>query len=882
MTHNNSKIAVIAVHGVSDQKPFESARAISNLLLDPTTNKKANYTPFCERFFRIMVRPTKVKDIDRSYAKSWIDKKWLSQKWWLSLFPDERGDYTCRRIKTPLNELNKTSFDDIDLDFTRDRLKNYRKNTVYDTVCLEGEHITSDHEAKKVHIYEMYWADLSRLGKGFVHIFGELFQLLFHLSSLGRSIVDSTRIKIRETPELCDRPLDELLKWWGRFQVWTGLTLSLLIPTLNLYLFIAAFSNLSIAKIPEEYLPITTTILVGIVVGIFCLWFFINKLSISFKLLPVLPVFIGIGVAFFLHQLFNTTKYIPDLYYYLITIICCLLLVGVSWIFLIEPFNRHRPDTKGFVLIIGIFLIACTFSLFFKQQFSTIPEILTGFSLNFIEVTYLVLVLAWLGFNVLYCITMVLWLLSFIYLNYRVKKAFQNRPRVKQALREKFQKTFLITQFSLVLPTVLFLFFAFVLWQILASFSSSLFLSIRFYQPIIFSSVIQKPTTSELFKEIITPSEFLNRLMLFSHSSVTNGISLAVIIVFGIIVCSLLPAIWTDIQPSKKPAVETDSIELGNWLTKGFDTIVFLIILSILIAPIIALLSNISTISNIFQPVSDFVGLILSFFEELIPNNIFQFISNLFEDSSQTPLVFQIAVSIIVGSATSLIALGNRLNRVFLGLRGILDTMLDVDNYLRLHPKNDTPRARIFARYLSLLRYLYHWKDPQDNKPYDAIFIVSHSQGTVITADLLRLLSVDLDDSLLPSKYKKPPIYILTMGSPLKQLYGFAFPDLYSWIFNPKQLLEQFPNVNVKEWVNTYRSGDYIGRNIWASSKNKNLYRLKKKKFKRNKPKSFRRMQIREYCIGAGGHTHYWNINAPEIAEEVDDLISKIAHQSEE
>ena len=170
MTHNNpKKIAVVAVHGVSDQKPFESARAIANLLLDPTTNNRDNYRFFNERFFRIRVR--------------------------LNASQNETEDNICDRLQKQLNQLENQNFEDVNLDFTRDRLDKYDKSTVYDSVCLEGECTTSKGETKtkKVDIYEMHWADLSRLGTGFVQIFGELFQLLFHLSSLGRPIIDSTR-----------------------------------------------------------------------------------------------------------------------------------------------------------------------------------------------------------------------------------------------------------------------------------------------------------------------------------------------------------------------------------------------------------------------------------------------------------------------------------------------------------------------------------------------------------------------------------------------------------------------------------------------------------------------------------------------------------------
>ena len=59
----------------------------------------------------------------------------------------------------------------------------------FDTACLSR--VTAD--GASVHIYEMYWADLSRLRNLFRRIFGEFYQLLFHVSSLGRHTVDEAR-----------------------------------------------------------------------------------------------------------------------------------------------------------------------------------------------------------------------------------------------------------------------------------------------------------------------------------------------------------------------------------------------------------------------------------------------------------------------------------------------------------------------------------------------------------------------------------------------------------------------------------------------------------------------------------------------------------------
>ena len=140
---------------------------------------------------------------------------------------------------------------------------------------------------------------------------------------------------------------------------------------------------------------------------------------------------------------------------------------------------------------------------------------------------------------------------------------------------------------------------------------------------------------------------------------------------------------------------------------------------------------------------------------------------------------------VIVSSATSLLALGSRLAKFTSGIRDLLDVVLDVDSYLRMHPRGQNPKSRIFNRYLSLLRYISNWSNPtQPGQKYSAVIIMAHSQGTAISADLLRFLkpyfrlqSSDSSLDRLSNQYASPdrlPIYLYTMGSPLKQLYNFA------------------------------------------------------------------------------------------------------------
>jgi hypothetical protein len=209
--------------------------------------------------------------------------------------------------------------------------------------------------------------------------------------------------------------------------------------------------------------------------------------------------------------------------------------------------------------------------------------------------------------------------------------------------------------------------------------------------------------------------------------------------------------------------------------------------------------------------------------------------------------------------------------------------VLDVDNYLRLHPRNDNPSARIYARYTSLLRYLCRQVTPE-GEHYDAFIIVAHSQGTVISADLLRFLAIDPDPALVQLEASKK-ISLFTMGSPLRQLYSYAFPHLYRWAINePASInttLALEPKVKpcpenllgVKTWVNCFRSGDYVGRYVWRSDRAIEQWFRVEAQNTRSFISADPDLTRREFCLGGGAHTHYWNKYAPEVAQEIDRLI---------
>ena len=239
-----------------------------------------------------------------------------------------------------------------------------------------------------------------------------------------------------------------------------------------------------------------------------------------------------------------------------------------------------------------------------------------------------------------------------------------------------------------------------------------------------------------------------------------------------------------------------------------------------------------------------------------------------------------------------------------------LDTLLDVDNYLRMDPVTDTPAARIHERYASLLRYL----DAQQSAEcgYDAVIIVAHSLGSVISANALRILyhqSHTSDGNGLPNAQlssfgfgapgtKVMSLSLFTMGDPTAQLLNRFFPHRYQWVRDvpqnstrptpatcPKPPLGQIDDsakplpaeLGVDSWSNAYRSADYVGRSLWIGEwYNRTNGGASQGAYPQALATAQDTRRTRwEACIGRGAHVHYWDRSAPDIAERLDCLIAE-------
>jgi hypothetical protein len=146
------------------------------------------------------------------------------------------------------------------------------------------------------------------------------------------------------------------------------------------------------------------------------------------------------------------------------------------------------------------------------------------------------------------------------------------------------------------------------------------------------------------------------------------------------------------------------------------------------------------------------------------------------------------------------------------------------------------------ARYVSLLRHL-------EREGYERIVVISHSQGTVITLDLLRYLKARHPAFLA----QLAPIDLLTFGSPLRQLYAARFRGIYGWARNAN-----LSDAGLASWGNGYGSGDYVGRNLWKG----NLQTL----LQSTPP---HKQGCYEFCTGALGHIHYFDKHSPGVATAI-------------
>jgi len=321
----------------------------------------------------------------------------------------------------------------------------------------------------------------------------------------------------------------------------------------------------------------------------------------------------------------------------------------------------------------------------------------------------------------------------------------------------------------------------------------------------------------------------------------------------------LAPALLEEIKPTTnidlngpRPGAERWSQRLGSWLSKGLGAVGLALRWLIPVGAIAGSILYLAFVSRQFAFVLGFEGVVLDMLNSWL---------DYFRGETLVA-----AGKWLAGGALTITALGSRFSNTFGRLRVALDAMSDISNYFDDPPDGQSPRARIYSRFAALLAYIRE-------AGYSRVVIVAHSQGTVISADLLRYLHVQ---RRLGAVAGSVPVSLVTVGSPLRDLYAQRFPLLYEWLSgDPTDFETAGPrarDIGVREWINVCRAGDYVGRFIWTP-KTPDAFAVAT--LDDSGGAVARRAEDRsEFCLGAGAHTRYFSNDALVLARELERLVA--------
>jgi hypothetical protein len=934
-------VAVIAVHGVGRHAPGSSAEALATLLSslgradgaqrnpEAPLQRPPEYAGFDIRAIDVPVAAVATAKlvqmsaaIEGGRALTTANDRHqtsLFAKVW-GVFDERRGFLAERRIESaaplpasargaaPPAPPDGSNFDYL---YMLSQLADYHgePDRSFSTFRYESRRPDPHPTAPLVHIYDAHYSDLSKPESTFVGFFFAFYQLLFHLAAMGLKSVYWSEAE-NAVPGVRGWP-------WRIFSSLHATAVRMLImfvPLLNLVMLaigIAAFAD----KLSPHAAWTVGLSLAGIIGVAATLLLRRNRASFRrpffWALIPFLGTLSGITVFALIAKAGNSNIPAVPAEKFLV-IVTWLLLAGVAVFLIAKKFSEMRP---GALLVGGaLYVINACFYLFWflPESASAAGHQAATAAFFIIQLVFGEMVFCWL-----LCLTSELLSWPVGELCIAITKAQERKCRARAAHRTG--------RFAFSISASLFLVATLAIWTGIASYASK--------KMLVFDGVreclIEEHSLAKGVLHFVVPdipglearvrylegrsapptlactensgvvvasgqqqdvshnwSDYLDGLLL---TSVTPGLPFMmalILLALLLLLWAFLPSVLCEISPPcTPPSGKKATGSAGEWLSRGLDNTAILIrLLWIAVIP---------------------VPLVFGILHFLAFNN-------------HTPARFAWLIDhaskwtlpMIQGTGAILAVSAVTITTLILKYGGaILDTLLDVDNYLRTVPVDETPRAKIAERISSLFRYIAAYRDP-DGRPYDRLIIVAHSLGTLVSADLLRFLKISSQTHPDPTLKRDGlhvapglpavPIYLLTMGSPLRPLLNRFFPHLYEWVTTipdnssraselgcareqppgpiPADLLPLPSELCVKGWCNTYRSGDYVGRYLWSDGW---LTRNTEDDGGKSGAEDIVRINDAstpatraEMCIGMGAHTHYWDRTAPDVARTLDALIN--------
>jgi hypothetical protein len=784
------RVAVVVVHGIADQRAGQTVRAVAHLLC---RGDDAGPRYVQGEVSGVLVP---VARLEPGGAASSPPPRPPS------------GFYRAQRLEAAAPDLGLALNDYL---LGRHRLSD--RDALYETTRVSLRRRADD---RPVDLFELYWADLSRLREGGWRAVTALYQLFFHLGTLAADVVDQAALDAGGSARW------RLLRWLHRGLAWlmTGPAALLQLAMLLLVLFGAA--GLVPPDRDGQLLGAVGAAGTVVLLGLAALaWLRTPAPAARWaKTLAALAGALVCVVAVAVVARSETD--LPVLHFG-----ASAVAVAVLGAWLIERYARLARGVRvlGHLLVAATVIAVCAAGRVLLPQSSTQAEWMVTATLNVAEWLLAAMLLVGLGFVAVLVVALTL--------------GAAVSPGPDGAGRRSVHTA----RLGVVGSSALFAVLSLVLWSVIADVAGRA-LTDLFYLPVLFPGTYR---SGEIF--LGDRIQELGRIF--------TPLMAAFLVVGAAILLVLVPSLREELRPTTnadargpRPGAAAWAARLGGWLDGGLRSLGWT--LRVAVAPA-AIVGGLLYAGLVYRQLAFSLG---------TPGASARWLAGWLDQIQGDTLVS--AGKWLAGGALTIAALGTRFTRTFGPLRVGLDAVLDVDNYFADPPDRQAPRARIYARYASLLAYLR-------DRGYARIVIVSHSQGTVISADLLRYLHAH---GRLRDTVGGAPIALVTVGSPLRTLYAERFPLLYRWMGSGAAgFADAGPaawEIGAVEWVNAFRSGDYVGRAIW--SRRPDAYGVAAMG-PDGRVAAARAGDRAELCLGAGGHTHYFGGDALALAAEIDRLI---------
>lgn len=799
---DHGSVAVVAVHGVADQSAGQTVHELARLLAHG-----GDHAPMYERGqardVLIPVAPLR-PPTSTCAAGPAVRQALLPRPGGSSRFYEARQGRAAAAAPEADLGLAYT-------DFLLSRYVPAQHETLYASTMIA---LRRSADGRRVDLYELYWADCSRLRPGGVRALSALYQLFFHLTTLARDMVDHAALATGHARGFA--LLQALFAW----TTWLLKLPAALIQLAMLLMLAFGAASLVPEAQRQQLLPAGAIVLAAAFLGLAALAWVRRRPGAGALDAATAAALVAVAASIALAIVAKLQPALVDRLYFA----CCAVLVGAIGIVLVERYRRLVLDAR----VVGLpLMLAVVVALFVAhpQALSAqlpLPERMVLAALRTGELLLALMLAVWAVLVTVQGIALIL----------TYPLAARNAPQIAQTLAT--------ARLGTVVSSALFALLSLVLWAVLVALVGVALKDGPNYDPLIFGAGY--PSAAGFLEQrlLAVGSMFMPLVMLS-----------ALLALFAIY--AIAPALREELAPRRvdprtaaADAAALASDRLGRWWSWGRRVVMVNLGRAL---PLLALAGAATYLA--------FVGGMLA---GLLPQDLF--------DGSGGATLLAIG-QWLAGGAVTVSALGARFTRTFGKLRVALDAVLDIDNYLRDPADGRSPRAAIFSRAAAVLAELRA-------RGYTRIVLVAHSQGTVICGDLLRWLQQrGLRAALVGAETE---LALVTVGSPLRDLYAPRFPLLYGWMrpapaaFDAADAAPDPAALGVAAWVNGYRSGDYVGRAIWRGEADPLLFR----------PAApgadgdgiSRKGRRAEFCLGSGAHTHYFDDDAVMLAAELDRLIA--------